>query len=105
LSALIWSPFADADQARTVAKALLEEKLIACANIVPGVVSVFEWQGEVTEADEVGVLFKTHADLLDRAVARIEQLHRYESPAIIGWHGKSAGVATGLWLGRLPGAV
>ncbi len=103
MSALIWCPFADADQARRVARALLEERLIACANIVPGVVSVFEWQGEVSEADEVGVLFKTHADLLDRAIARIEQLHPYESPAIVGWHGYSVGVATGEWLSRLPG--
>lgn len=104
MSALIWSPFADADQARTVARALLDEKLIACANIVVGVISVFEWQGEISEADEVGVLFKTHADLLDRAVARIEQLHPYDSPAIIGWRSDSVGVATGEWLGRLPGA-
>ncbi|MCR2834498.1 divalent-cation tolerance protein CutA [Parerythrobacter lacustris] len=105
MSALIWSPFADPDQARAVAKALLEEKLIACANIVPCVVSIFEWQGEISEAAEVGVLFKTHADLLDDAVARIEQLHPYESPAIIGWQGKSVGVATGEWLARLSGGA
>lgn len=101
MSALIWSPFADEAQARIVASTLLEERLIACANIVPGIVSLFAWEGKMSEVREVGALFKTHADLLDRAVARIEQLHPYESPAVIGWEGSSVGVATGEWLSRL----
>ena len=103
MTALVWSPFGNEEQARQVAKLLLEEKLIGCANIVPGMLSIFEWKGAIDEAAEVGVLFKTHADLLDRAIARIEQLHPYETPAIIGWQGKSAGVATGEWLGLLTG--
>lgn len=103
MSALIWSPFADEAQARIVANTLLEERLIACANIVPGVVSLFEWEGELSETREVGALFKTHADLLDRAVARIEQLHPYDTPAIIGWNTDAAGSATGDWLAALTG--
>ena len=73
MAALIWSPFADKAQAKEVAKTLFDEGLIACANMID-IDSVFLWQSEVEEAAECGALFKTDAYLLDRAVARIEEL-------------------------------
>lgn len=103
MSALIWVPFADADQARTVARAVLDEKLVACANIISGVESLFLWEGRIDTASECGVLFKTNDALLAPAIARIEHLHPYQSPAIIGWHCNETGVATRAWLDRLTG--
>lgn len=99
MSALIWCPFADAETAKAVASTLLDENLIACANMLPGVESLFVWNGERGEGMECGVLFKTHADLLGRAVERIEQLHPYDSPAIMGWRCDSVGASTAGWLG------
>lgn len=97
-AALVWSPFGDSESAEAVAGQLLDEGLVACANILPGVRSLYRWKGERGEGAEVAVLFKTRADLLDAAVARLEALHPYESPAISGWRCDAAGMATLAWL-------
>lgn len=96
-AALIWAPFEDEQSAARVADALLGEGLIACCNLIP-VKSRYVWKGERGEGAEVGALFKTRADLLQRAVARIEQLHPYETPAITGWTCEAAGGETLGWL-------
>lgn len=103
--ALIWCPFADEASAAEVASHLLDEGLIACANILPPMRSLYIWGGERGEGHEVGVLFKTDATLLDRACARLEQLHPYDTPAIIGWRADSAPVATRTWLGDLVAGI
>lgn len=98
VAALIWCPFGDAQSAEAVADTLLEERLIACANILPAIRSLYRWKGERGEGAEVAVLFKTRADLLDAAVARLEALHPYDAPAISGWRCDAAGAATLAWL-------
>ena len=97
-AALIWCPFADEDSAARAADALLEAGLIACANILPGVRSIYRWQGERGEARECAVLFKTSAKRLDEAVRRLADIHPYDAPAIIGWKADAAGEATLGWL-------
>lgn len=97
-AALVWCPFPDAASARAAAATLIDEKLIACANILPGITSVFEWQGEVQAAEEVAVLFKTTAQCLDSLVARLGQCHPYDTPAIIGWECDAAHPETLQWL-------
>lgn len=100
--ALIWCPFPDPHSARAAAETLLDERLIACANIFPQMRSLYQWQGERGEAEEVGVLLKTGAALLDRAVARLDALHPYDCPAILGWRCDAAGAASRAWLRELP---
>lgn len=103
-AALIWSPFGSIEEARPVAEALVQENLVACANILPEVLSVFSYEGRVQSAGEVGVLFKTHSRLLESATQRLSQLHPYETPAICGWLVDSAPQETRDWLaGLLPG--
>lgn len=97
-AALIWCPFGDMESAEAVAGQLLDERLIACANILPAIRSLYRWNGERGEGTEVAVLFKTRADLLDAAVARLESLHPYDAPAIAGWRSDAAGAATLGWL-------
>jgi periplasmic divalent cation tolerance protein len=99
-AALIWSPFASEDDAAKAAAALLDEGLIACANLVP-VRSLYVWQGERGEARECGALFKTSEGLLDKAVARLAEIHPYETPAITGWRANAAAAATAAWLAGL----
>jgi periplasmic divalent cation tolerance protein len=101
--ALIWCPFPDGDSAARVAKTLLDEKLIVCVNIMRGMLSLYEWKGERGEDEEAGALFKTDAALLDRAIARMGELHPYAQPAILGWQCDAASQATAAWLaGLLP---
>jgi periplasmic divalent cation tolerance protein len=99
-AALIWSPFENEEAAATAASQLLDEGLIACANILPGVRSFYLWQGQRGEARECGALFKTEAGLLDKAVARLAAIHPYETPAIAGWRADAPAPATAAWLGE-----
>jgi len=97
-AALIWCPFADEEQAARAADALLGEGLIACANIIPGMRSIYRWNGERGEARECAALFKTSAARLGEAVCRLAEIHPYDAPAIAGWKADTAGAATLDWL-------
>ncbi len=101
MSALIYCPFPDAASAERIGAQLLDEGLIACINIGEGVRSLYVWNGERGEGDEVPALLKTNAELLGRAVARLEDLHPYHAPAILGWRCDVAGEAAGKWLDGL----
>lgn len=100
MSALIWCPFPDRAAAEKVAGQLLDEKLIACANLIDGVASLFAWNGVRDTAAECGALFKTDAAALQRAVARLEELHPYEAPAAMGWRVDAPGRAAAAWLAK-----
>lgn len=104
MSALVWCPCPDAETATSLARTLVEEKLAACGNVIGPMRSVFCWRDGIEEAEEYGLLLKTDEGLLDRTVARLEQAHPYEEPAVIGWRCDAAGEATRAWLGMLPGA-
>lgn len=97
-AALIWCPFANAEDAKRAAEALLAENLIACANILPQVISVFTWNGEIQSGDEVGAIMKTSAAQLEAATNRLCELHPYEVPAIVGWVADAAPADTLNWL-------
>jgi periplasmic divalent cation tolerance protein len=97
-AALVWCPFPDADSARTAAAALIDERLIACANIMGAIESHFVWEGARASGNEVGVLFKTTADCLGDCVNRLGALHPYDTPAIIGWRCDTAHPASLAWL-------
>ena len=84
-AALIWCPFPDEASARVAVAALLDERLIACGNCLPGVRSLFTWQGARDESTECGALLKTTAAKLDEAMERLAALHPYDTPATMGW--------------------
>ncbi|MBW8784429.1 MAG: divalent-cation tolerance protein CutA [Novosphingobium sp.] len=99
--ALVWCPFPDTASAESVADALIDESLIACANLLPGMRSRYVWRGARESAEEVGVLFKTDAALLPRLLERLPALHPYDEPAILAWRCDAAAPATAAWLGSL----
>ena len=102
-AALVWCPFPDTDSARAAADALLDDALIACANILGAIESRFVWEGARATGSEVGVLFKTTAERLEDVVERLGELHPYDTPAIIGWHADAVHPATFAWLaGSVP---
>lgn len=69
--------------ARTLARALVEEGLAACVNLVPGVTSVYRWQGEVVEEGEVLLVAKTTTFVFPRLKERVLALHPYQVPEIL----------------------
>jgi periplasmic divalent cation tolerance protein len=73
----------DTDSAQRIADALVEERLAACVNVLPGVRSVYRWKGAIECNDEVLLLVKTVAAQLDALCARITALHPHELPEVI----------------------
>ena len=72
-----------AEVAKDLARPLVEERLVACVNIVPGLTSVYRWEGKVCEDNESLLVMKTRAGLMERLSARIVELHPYEVPEVI----------------------
>jgi periplasmic divalent cation tolerance protein len=70
-------------EAEKIARRLVEEKLAACVNIVPGTVSVFSWEGKVNQENEVLLIVKSVAAQLNAVINRVKQLHSYQVPEII----------------------
>ncbi len=71
-----------ADAAR-IGRALVEERLAACVNILDGMTSIYRWQGAVEESAEAVLIAKTRRALFDRLAARVRELHGYEVPCIL----------------------
>ena len=69
-------------ESKKIARSLVEEKLAACANILP-IESVYRWKGKIVEEKEDAMLIKTRARLVDEVIERIKTLHSYEVPEII----------------------
>ena len=80
---LVFCTCPDSDTAARIAEALVEARLAACVNQVPGLRSVYRWQGRVERADEVLLVIKTTADRLQTVQQRIVALHPYELPEVI----------------------
>jgi len=73
----------DFEEAETIAKELLKQKLIACANIVNPVVSHFHWSGTINRSEECIVIMKSRGDLFPKICQQVKALHSYEVPEII----------------------
>ena len=82
---LVYTLFGSADEARTVSRQLLEERLAACANIHAPCTSIYEWEGQVREEGEVPVFFKTAPSRRLALMERLAELHSYDVPAILSW--------------------
>ena len=79
---LIYITAKDELEAREIGRALVSEKLAACVNIHP-IQSIFRWQGEVRQENEVAMLVKTRTELASEVISRVKELHSYEVPCII----------------------
>jgi periplasmic divalent cation tolerance protein len=73
----------DAEQAERIARALVEERLVACANLVPGLTSIYRWQGAVQADAEVLLVMKTRRALVPRLKERLPALHPYDVPELV----------------------
>lgn len=73
----------DPDVARRIAEILVGERLAACVNVLPGMRSVYRWQGRVEQSDEVLLLIKTSHARLPALIERVRALHPYELPELV----------------------
>jgi uncharacterized protein involved in tolerance to divalent cations len=71
------------DLAETIAHALVEAGEVACVNIVPGIQSVYRWEGNVCRDTEYLLLMKTTQDQFEKVRSRIRRMHNYQVPEII----------------------
>ncbi|MDP6688908.1 MAG: divalent-cation tolerance protein CutA [Alphaproteobacteria bacterium] len=81
---LLYVTCADQDEAKTIARALVDERLVACANILGPMTSVYRWEGAVAEDEEVAMILKTRGEMTEPVTARIKALHSYDLPCVIG---------------------
>ena len=90
----------DAETAARIARALVEERLAACVNRLPGMNSTYRWQGEIHEDAEVLLLIKTTRERFDALRDRLVELHPYEVPELVAFE-IAGGLPTYLeWLAR-----
>ncbi|MEE9609230.1 MAG: divalent-cation tolerance protein CutA [Myxococcota bacterium] len=73
----------DPDTGARLARTLVEERLAACVNLVPGVRSFYRWEGAVQEDDEVMLVVKTRAERCDALALRVRDLHPYDLPEVL----------------------
>lgn len=105
---LLYITTAKVEEARRIGKALVDERLAACANIVPGLESIYRWQGEVVEDKEILLVLKTRAELVEAAIAKVKELHSYTCPCIVALPILTGNPAYLDWLGaetREPAAA
>ena len=81
----VYAIFASAEEAGRIGRIVVEERLAACINILPGVQSLYRWRGTVESADEVAAILKTTAASADALVTRIAGLHSYDVPCVVTW--------------------
>jgi periplasmic divalent cation tolerance protein len=94
----VYATFADDAEARRIGRAVIEEGLAACVNILGPCHSIYRWQGETEEAGEVAAIFKAGAAGADALIARVAELHSYDVPAAVVWPIEGAHPAYAEWV-------
>jgi len=79
----VYTTFPSVVEAEKAGSALVSERLAACVNIVPGMISVYRWQGTIERAEETVMIVKTRASLAETVRARVKATHPYDTPAIL----------------------
>ncbi len=80
---VVFTMVSDKKEATKIAQSLLKERLIACANIVGPVSSLFWWEGKINKANEFLVIMKSRKNLFKKLSERVKELHSYEVPEVI----------------------
>ena len=80
---LVYSTFPSLVTAEEAGRAVVEARLAACVNILPGMVSWYEWQGRLERGEEVVMIVKTRRELAESVMAAVRARHPYEEPALL----------------------
>jgi periplasmic divalent cation tolerance protein len=79
----VYTTYPSIVEAEETGRALVEQRLAACVNILPGMVSHYRWQGAIERAEEVVMLIKTRASLAEAVRVQVKARHSYTTPAIL----------------------
>src|ERR1700688_3204601 len=79
----VYTTYPSIVEAEVAGRALVERPLCACVNILPGMVSLYWWQGKIDRGDEVVMIIKTRASLAEAVRAAVKAMHSYSTPAIL----------------------
>ncbi|HUI14771.1 MAG TPA: divalent-cation tolerance protein CutA [Xanthobacteraceae bacterium] len=79
----VYTTYPSLVEAERAGRTLVERRLAACVNILPGMVSLYWWQGAIERGEEVVMIIKTRATLVEQVRAAVRQLHSYTTPAIL----------------------
>lgn len=71
------------EEAIAIGRELVEERLVACANVLEGMTSIYHWKETVEQTEEAVLLLKTQQDLVPRIINRVQELHSYDCPCVI----------------------
>jgi periplasmic divalent cation tolerance protein len=80
---LVYTTFPSLVEAERTGRAVLERRLAACVNILPGMISHYWWQGTIERGEEVVMIIKTRASLAEAVRAAVKEQHSYTTPAIL----------------------
>ena len=79
----VYTTYPSVVEAERAGRALVERRLCACVNILPGMISLYWWQGAIERGDEVVMIIKTRATLAEAVRAAVKAMHSYTTPAIL----------------------
>ena len=80
---LIYITTRDKAEARNIGRAIVQEQLAACVNIIDGMESIYQWKGEIVEEHECVLIAKTHYSKVKKLTERVTELHSYECPCVV----------------------
>ncbi len=80
---IVYTTVGSEEEAVLIARTVVEEKLAACANIIPTIRSIYRWQGKIEDERESLIFIKTRSDSVKTLIARIKELHTYDVPDIV----------------------
>jgi periplasmic divalent cation tolerance protein len=80
---LVYTTWPSIVEAEKAGRAIVEKRLAACVNILPGMISHYWWQGQIERAEEVVMFIKTRAALAEAVRGAVKELHSYQTPAIM----------------------
>jgi len=80
---LVYATFPSIEEAERIGGRLVEDGLAACVNILPGMVSIYVWQGQRHRDEEWAMIIKSRAALADRIVETVRGMHPYDNPALV----------------------
>lgn len=95
---LVYTACGSRDDAERLARHLVDEKLAACATVIPGAVSFYTWQDEARRDEEFVILFKTTGPALAALEARLIELHPYECPEFVAVPAERVSEAYAAWV-------
>ncbi len=82
---LLYITTKDKAEARKIGRTLVQKKLAACANILDGMESIYEWDGEIQEDHECVLIIKTHYSRVQKVTRLVKEMHSYECPCVISF--------------------